>query len=109
MGLAATKMEDVCRELGCNWAGEIFADRAYNDDATLVDRSKPGSVLTDAETAAPRILNMLKSGGIITESGKLIPCKIDTICVHGDKPSAVAMARGVRDLLTDAGINVTRF
>ena len=52
MVLAATAMEDVVRDLGCNWAGEIFADRAYNDDATLVDRSKPGAVIHDASTAA---------------------------------------------------------
>jgi len=106
MVLAATAMEDVVRDLGCNWAGEIFADRAYNDDATLVDRSKPGAVLHDAKTAAPRILQMLEAGAIIAESGKHIPCQIDTICLHGDTPGAVAMARGVRQHLTDAGIAI---
>ena len=106
MVLAATAMEDVVCDLGCNWAGEIFADRAYNDDATLVDRSKPGAVLHDAETAAPRILKMLEAGAIIAESGKHIPCQIDTICLHGDTPGAVEMARGIRTHLTDAGITI---
>ena len=106
MVLAATAMEEVVRELGCNWAGEIFADRAYNDDATLLDRSKPGAVLHDADVAAPRILKMLDAGAIISETGKHIPCQIDTICLHGDTPGAVAIARGVRQHLTDAGITI---
>lgn len=106
MVLAATAMEDVVRELGCNWAGEIFADRAYNDDATLVDRALPNAVLHDAEIAAPRILKMLQAGVIIAESGAHIPCQIDTICLHGDTPGAVEMARGIREHLTNAGITI---
>ncbi|MEL6841168.1 MAG: 5-oxoprolinase subunit PxpA [Pseudomonadota bacterium] len=106
MVLAATAQEETARELGCNWAGEIFSDRAYNDDATLVDRSLPGAVLHDADIAAPRILAMLKAGAIIAESGKQIPAQIDTICLHGDTPGAVAMARGIRQHLTGAGITL---
>ena len=106
MVLAATAMETVVRDLGCAWAGEIFADRAYNDDATLVDRSKPGAVLHDAAVAAPRILKMLEAGAIIAETGKHIPCQIDTICLHGDTPAAVVMARGIRDHLQAAGITL---
>ena len=106
MVLAATAQEETARELGCNWAGEIFSDRAYNDDATLVDRSLPGAVLHDAAIAAPRILKMLEAGSIIAESGKHIPAQIDTICLHGDTPGAVTMARGIRQHLTDAGITL---
>lgn len=108
MVLAATAMEDVVRDLGCNWAGEIFADRAYEDDATLVNRSKPGAVLHDANVAAARILAMLDAGAIIADSGKHIPCRIDTICLHGDTPDAVNMARGIRKHLTDAGVTLAR-
>jgi UPF0271 protein len=108
MVLAATAMEDVVRELACNWAGEIFADRAYNDDATLVDRALPNAVLHDAAIAAPRILKMLEAGAIIAESGAHIPCQIDTICLHGDTPGAVAMARGIRQHLTNAGVTIAR-
>ncbi|WP_296426838.1 5-oxoprolinase subunit PxpA [Yoonia sp.] len=106
MVLAATAMESVVRDLGCNWAGEIFADRAYEDDATLVHRSKPGAVLHDAEVAAARILAMLEIEAIISESGKQIPCRIDTICLHGDTPDAVKMARGIRTHLANAGITL---
>jgi UPF0271 protein len=106
MVLAATAQESAVRDLDCHWAGEIFADRAYNDDATLVDRRLPGAVLHDAAKVGPRILNMLRARAIIAESGKEIPCKIDTICLHGDSPGAVALARALREHLTEAGVTL---
>lgn len=109
MVLAATAMEEVVRDLGCTWCGEIFADRAYNDDATLVDRSLPGAVIHDPDVAGPRILKMVQEGAIITESGKRLPTAIDTICLHGDTPTAVDLARAVRQSLTTGGIEVRRF
>ena len=102
--LAATAQEQAARALGCHWAGEIFADRAYEDDATLVDRRQSGAVLHDPALIGPRILAMLQAGAIITQSGKHIPCRIDTICLHGDTAGAVAIARALRDHLTQAGI-----
>ncbi|PZX15712.1 LamB/YcsF family protein [Celeribacter halophilus] len=106
MVLAATAMEQVVRELDCAWAGEIFADRAYNDNATLVDRSQPGAVLHDPEAITTRILAMLQEGAIIAESGKRIPCKIDTICVHGDTAGALAMTTGLRAGLEARGVEI---
>lgn len=109
MVLAATPMEQAVRALGCNWVGEIFADRAYYDDATLVDRSLPGAVIHDATQAAQRIVAMVQAGAIITESGAQIPTQIDTICLHGDTAEAVGIARAVRQHLTGAGITVEKF
>jgi 5-oxoprolinase (ATP-hydrolysing) subunit A len=109
MVLAATKQEATVRDLGCKWVGEIFADRAYNDDGTLVDRSLPGAVIHDPAIAGPRILEMVRAGAIITESGKHIDTSIDTICLHGDTPTAVQLAKSVRDSLTTGGISVTKF
>lgn len=109
MVLAATAMEEVVRDLGCNWCGEIFADRAYNDDGTLVDRSLPGAVIHDADLAGPRILKMVEEGAIITESGKRIPTSIDTICLHGDTAEAVALAKSVRNSLEAGGVELARF
>lgn len=109
MVLAVTKQEEAARELECKWVGEIFADRAYNDDGTLVDRSLPGSVIHDPNVAGPRILNMVQEGAIITESGKRLETSIDTICLHGDGPTAVQMACSVRKSLIDGGVEVTRF
>ncbi|MDK3016589.1 LamB/YcsF family protein [Pseudodonghicola flavimaris] len=106
MVLAGTAQERAARGLGCLWAGEIFADRAYNDDATLVDRRLPGAVLHDAAEVGPRIRQMLEEEAIITASGKRLPAAIDTICLHGDTPAAVDLARALRRELEDAGIAI---
>ncbi len=108
MVLAETAQQQVAEELGCNWAGEIFADRAYENDATLVDRRKPGAVIHDPDLAAKRVLAMIETGAILTESGKCIPTKIDTVCLHGDTPEAVAMARMVREKLENSGVSLAR-
>lgn len=109
MVLAVTKQEEAVRALGCKWVGEIFADRAYNDDGTLVDRSLPGAVIHDPDVAGPRILNMVREGAILTESGKRLETSIDTICLHGDGPTAVQIARSVRKNLIEGGVDVTKF
>ena len=109
MVLAATKLETAAGDLGANLACEIFADRAYNDDATLVDRSIDGAVIHDADVAAKRMVEMVTRGGIITASGKLIKTQIDTICLHGDTAGAVDIARTVRSELERAGVTVRRF
>lgn len=108
MGLAATKMEDVARELGCRWAGEIFADRAYNMDGTLVDRRLPGAMIHDGALAAERMVKMVTAGAILTDDGAL-ETRIDTICVHGDSAEAVALAGTVRKGLEAAGIKLAAF
>lgn len=109
MVLAGTAQQKAAQALGCNTACEIFADRAYNDDATLVDRSLPGAVIHDAQKAAARIVAMVQEGAIIAESGKRIPTRIDTICLHGDTPEAIDIARETRAALEAAGITLAKF
>ena len=109
MVLAGTAQQRAAESLGANFAAEIFADRAYNDDATLVDRRFKGAVIHDADLAAKRMVAMVQEGAIITESGKRIDARIDTICMHGDTPEAVEIARGVRAALETAGITAQAF
>lgn len=109
MVLAATAQQTAAKALGCAWAAEIFADRAYNDDATLVDRKLPGAVIHDPAVAAKRMVEMVKAGAIITASGKHIPTPIDTICMHGDTPEAVAIAKTTRAALETAGVTIAQF
>jgi UPF0271 protein len=109
MVLCATAQEAAVRHLGCTYAGEIFADRAYNDDATLVDRSLPGAVIHDADLAGKRMVEMVQAGAIITASGKRIETDIDTICLHGDTPTAVQIAAAVRGALEAAQVKVRQF
>ena len=109
MVLAGTAQQAAAKELGCHAACEIFADRAYNDDATLVDRKLPGAVIHDPELAGRRMVEMMQAGAIITESGKHIPTRIDTICLHGDTPEAVDIAKSTRRALEANGITVAKF
>ncbi len=109
MVLAGTAQQAAVAELGCHAACEIFADRAYNDDATLVDRSLPGAVIHDPAAAANRVLNMVQAGAIITESGAKLPTRIDTICLHGDTPTALGIATEVRRTLEANAIELACF
>jgi 5-oxoprolinase (ATP-hydrolysing) subunit A len=102
-------MEKVSDKLGVPVAREFFADRTYEDNGTLTSRKKPGSVLHDAAEAAERVLRTLQDQAVTTTSGKRIPIRIDTICVHGDEPSAVEMARTVRAKLEASGIVIAPF
>lgn len=104
--MAGSELERAARELGLPMAREIYADRAYDDGGNLVSRKQPGAVLHDPEEAAERVLAMVREGAIISRSGKRIPVAIDTVCVHGDNPDAVAMASRVRDRLEAAGIAI---
>mgnify|MGYP000156232013 CR=1 FL=1 len=109
MVLAGTQQQKAVEQLGCAYAAEIFADRAYNDDATLVDRALPGAVIHDAAHAAQRMVDMVQQGAIIAQSGTRIATRIDTICMHGDTPEAVEIARAVRLALEAAGITIKAF
>jgi UPF0271 protein len=109
MVLAGTAQERAARDLDARMACEIFADRAYNPDGTLVDRREPGAVIHDAARATARIAGMLKAGAIIAEDGTHLPARIDTICLHGDTPEAVGMAKALRAGLEEAGLRVARF
>jgi UPF0271 protein len=101
--------ERVAERLGLPIAREVFADRTYDDSGNLTSRKKQGSVLHDAAFASERMLRWIQEKAIETVKGKRIPVEIDTICVHGDEPTAVAMARTVRAKLEGAGIEIAPF
>jgi 5-oxoprolinase (ATP-hydrolysing) subunit A len=106
---AGTKLETAGLAQSLAVAREIFADRAYTDAGRLVERSTSGAVLHDAKEAAERVLAMVLEGAIITVSGNRLATGIDSICVHGDSPNAVAMAKAVRTRLEEAGIALAPF
>jgi UPF0271 protein len=85
---------------------EGFVDRAYAPDGALMDRMRPGSVYGAPALAAAQALALVLSSTVTTPDGVTIPLAVDTLCVHGDSPDAVAMARAVRDALGDAGVQV---
>jgi UPF0271 protein len=103
-----TALESAGEKEGLKLAREVFADRAYDDTGNLVSRKLPGAMIHDAEAAAARAVRMVEGGAIECASGKRIKVDIDTICVHGDSPTAVAMARAVRAKLESAGVPLRR-
>lgn len=107
--LPLTALERAGEKAGLKLARELFADRAYEDDGSLVSRKKPGAVLHDPAEVGERVLRMVEQQSIICASGKVLPTSVDTICIHGDTPAAVSLARAVRARLDGAGIAVKPF
>lgn len=107
--LPNTEMERAGEKLGLRLVREVFADRAYLDDLSLVPRNRLGAVLHDPSEIAARVLRMARDGTVTTMSGAEISVPVDTICVHGDTPGAVAITRAIRRELDAAGIEVGPF
>jgi len=93
-------------EAGLPTAGEVFADRTYQEDGNLTPRSQPGAVIHDANQSADQILSFLEAGKILTPSGAGIEAEIHSICVHGDNEQALAIAKGVKDCLVSKGYSL---
>lgn len=106
VALAGSEMEKAGRRLGLRVAREGFCDRQYDDDGNLTSRKIPGSVLKDPQAAAKQVVEMVVNGRIVSRHGKSIPCKVDSLCVHGDEPTAIALARTVREELEKAGVKI---
>ncbi|MEK7285183.1 MAG: 5-oxoprolinase subunit PxpA, partial [Chloroflexota bacterium] len=102
-------MEAAAREMGLHVAREGFVDRAYESDGTLRSRRRPGAVHTDPRVAAAQALSFALDGGVRAVDGTFLALEIDTLCIHGDTPNAVAIARAGRAALEGAGVAVRAF
>lgn len=94
------------KKRGLRVAEEVFADRGYNEDGTLVNRKLPGAFVKDPKDAIPRVIKMVKEGRVVTASGKEIEIVADSICVHGDNPEALQFVKSIREGLLEEGIKV---
>lgn len=106
MGLAGSQMLVQAKEMGLKCAAEVFADRAYEEDGTLVARSKPGSMIEDEEEAVARVIRMIKEGKVTAITGKDIEITADSVCVHGDGPKALAFVEKLRNAFAAEGIEI---
>jgi len=98
-----SKMEEAAKKLDMKIACEIFADRNYEDDGNLVSRKKPNALITDPGIAKKQVLKMVKNQALNCFSGKQIPCKIDSVCIHGDNESSLAIAKLIKEILNSNG------
>jgi 5-oxoprolinase (ATP-hydrolysing) subunit A len=96
-------------EAGLTVVYEAFADRAYNPDGTLVSRRLPGAVLHDPAAIARRCVALAQGDPVLDVEGTELTVRAESICVHGDTPGAVEIARQVREALTGAGVELTPF
>ncbi len=106
MGLAGGELIRAAEELKLRTASEVFADRAYEDDGSLVNRRKPGSMITDEHEAVERVIRMVKEGKVRSVTGKDVDIKADSVCVHGDDEKALIFVRELKAALIKEGVEI---
>ena len=106
VGLAGSAWIKAGEEVNLRVASEVFTDRAFSSDGTLVPRSQPGAVIHDIEAVIARSLKIITEEKVTAINGAEIPIKADTICLHGDTPGAAALAQRLRQGMEAAGISV---
>jgi UPF0271 protein len=109
LGLGGSAIERACHAAGVLFVREAFADRAYLADGTLAPRGLTGALITDPAEAAARAVRMVREGVIDAVDGTELTVRPESLCVHGDTPGAVVIARSVRLALDGAGVEVTAF
>ncbi len=106
LGLSGSMLTAAAQELGMRTANEVFADRAYEADGSLVARSKEGAMIHDEKEAIERMIKLVSTGKITAITGEELSIKCDSICVHGDNAKAVQFTTQIKDRLTEAGIKI---
>jgi 5-oxoprolinase (ATP-hydrolysing) subunit A len=109
VGLPGSAVLALAEKAGLRTVREAFADRAYTPQGTLVSRREEGAVLSDVDEVAERVVRMVTDGQVTAVDGSVVSLEVDSVCVHGDSPGAVAMAERVRDALADAGVELAAF
>ena len=109
LAISGTELELSARAAGVAVYSEIFADRGYLSTGRLVPRTEPGAMIHEPEAAAARLIGYLDSGLMPVVDGPPIPLAAQSVCVHGDSPGAVAMARHIRQRLAAEGITLKPF
>ncbi|WP_338776341.1 5-oxoprolinase subunit PxpA [Streptomyces sp. DG1A-41] len=109
LGLPGSRLLEVAGKAGLPVVTEAFADRAYTDAGTLVPRTLEGAVVTEPDTVVERSLSLARSGEVVSHSGTRIGVRARSLCLHGDTPGAVELARRVRERLEASGVRVEAF
>ncbi|MDQ8703391.1 5-oxoprolinase subunit PxpA [Streptomyces sp. LHD-70] len=109
LGLPGSRLLDVAGKAGLPTVTEAFADRAYTDEGTLVPRARAGAVITESDEVVTRSLDLARSGSVASVTGRRVDVGARSLCLHGDTPGAVALAREVRARLEADGVDVRAF
>lgn len=108
-GLAGSWLVKAGEAAGLQTASEVFADRTYQEDGSLTPRTQPNAMITDDAASIWQVLTMITEGKVRTATGKDIPVKADTVCIHGDSPKALAFAKSIGEALQKEQIQITSF
>jgi UPF0271 protein len=106
VALAGSRLERVAAAAGLRVVPEGFVDRGYRADGTLVPRDQPGALVADPAAAAARAVSLARDGRVDAVGGAPLQVRVETLCVHGDTPNALAIARAAREALEDAGLTL---
>ncbi|ADG39612.1 MAG TPA: LamB/YcsF family protein [Leuconostoc mesenteroides] len=106
-GLANSELIKAAQNANMKFAQEVFADRNYQSDGSLVPRSQPNAVISNPAEAAQRALEMVEKKSVVSVTGEVVPLAVDSICVHGDNHSAVDLAIEIKKLLLENQVIVT--
>jgi len=109
LSLPGTQLLAAAGRAGLRGVREAFLDRAYTPDGGLVPRGQRGAVIADPDEVAARAVRMAVDGTVVAVDGSTVSVAAESLCVHGDTPAAVEVARRVRATLTDAGVQLTPF
>jgi 5-oxoprolinase (ATP-hydrolysing) subunit A len=109
LGLPGSRFLEAAGKAGLEGVTEAFADRAYTEEGTLVPRGQEGAVVTDPEAVVARSLGLARDREVTTRSGARIEVQARSLCLHGDTPGAVELARRVRERLETSGVRVEAF
>ena len=109
VGLSGSCMIEEGKKVGLRTCSEAFADRAYQEDGTLMSRTAANAMIDDADRAARQVLQMIQRGTVTTINGKEIPVRADTVCIHGDGPQAIAIAKAITNIIRQSHVSIKRF
>jgi UPF0271 protein len=109
LGLPSSRFLKIAERAGLPVVTEAFADRAYTEEGTLVPRTEEGAVITEADAVVERSLGLARFGVVTSRSGGRVPVRARSLCLHGDTPGAVELARRVRARLESSGVRVEAF
>lgn len=107
LALSGGELARAAQDMGLRTALEVFADRGYEEDGSLVDRRKEGAVITDEDEAIARVIRMVKEQKVTAVTGRDIDIKADSVCVHGDGVKALAFVEKIRKALEEEGVKVS--
>ena len=108
LALAGSRWVEIAQNMGVRVAREIFADRGLTANGTLVPRSEPGAIVHDIDEVVDRSVRMVTEGRATAVTGEEIEMHAESLCLHGDTPGAVEMAKSLRKALTEAGVEIVQ-